>query len=68
MGESIIETFHNQLPRNPLLSLAYIRNLLNKGKRVEAEKVAMGLSGLDPARTFTLAEEAVSKIMTGDWR
>lgn len=68
MGESIIETFHNRLPRNPLLSLAHIRNLLNKGRRVEAEKVAIGLSGLDPARTFTLAEEAVSKIMTGDWR
>lgn len=68
LGGAVIETFHKNLPRNPLISLAHIRNLLNNGKRLEAEKVASELTQLDPARTFLLAEEAVSKIMTGDWR
>jgi hypothetical protein len=63
LGETLLSAFHAKIPHNPMLTLAMIRNHLNRGERVHAERLAATLDSVDPGRIFEQAESTVSHIL-----
>lgn len=64
LGELLLSAFHARIPHNPMLTLAMIRTLLNKGERLQAERLAVTLDPSNPERIFTEAEKTVSNILS----
>jgi hypothetical protein len=46
-----------------MLTLAMIRNYLNRGERLHAEKLATSLDPANPGRIFEQAEKTVAHIL-----
>lgn len=63
VGELLLSAFHTRIPQNPMLTLAMIRNLLNKGDKAQAERLAVTIDPVNPERVFTQAETTVSSIL-----
>ncbi len=63
LGAQLLEDFAHAFPDNYLFSLLKVRALLNRGKRLEAEKFAQSVFTHTPEQVFSTAEEAVSMIM-----
>lgn len=63
LGSQVLEEFAHAFPGNYLFSLLKVRALLNRGKRLEAEKFASTFSPHPPELIFSTAEQAVSLIM-----
>ena len=65
-GEMLIERFQENIPENPLLALARINRLLERGESDQAKKVASELSALSPEQTLMLAQQIIPKIIGGE--
>lgn len=65
-GERLIERFQESIPENPLLALARINLLLERGESTEAQRIAATLSGLNPEHTCMLAQQVIPKIIAGE--
>jgi hypothetical protein len=65
-GELLIQRFQESIPENPLLALARIHRLLERGDSAEAERIAISLSGLHPEQTYMLAQQVIPKIVGGE--
>lgn len=63
LGAQLLEDYAHTFPDNYLFSLLKVRALLNRGKRLEAEKFAQSVFTHTPEQVFSTAEEAVSLIM-----
>ena len=63
LGSQLLEDYSHAFPENYLFSLLKVRALLNRGKRLEAEKFASSFSPHPPELIFSTAEQAVSLIM-----
>ncbi len=62
-GSRLLFKHAEAIPSNYLLALAQIRSLLNRGLRVEAEKIASSISPDPSSQVFNTAEEAVSLLL-----
>lgn len=65
-GELLIQRFQESIPENPLLALARIHRLLERGDSAEAERIATSLSGRHPEQTYMLAQQVIPKIVGGE--
>ena len=63
LGQQLINHFFNRMPKNEIVALAAIRNLLNSGRRLEAEVVASRVSNLPLHEVFACAEETMKAIL-----
>jgi len=63
MGTDLIAHFANSMPRQEILVLSAIRNLLNTGRKLEAEVIASKLSTSPPEEVFQAAEQTVQGIL-----
>ncbi len=63
LGQKLLAHFANRMPKNEIVALAAIRNLLNSGRRLEAEVVASRVSNLPIQEVFDCAEETVKAIL-----
>lgn len=63
LGQQLITHFVKRMPKNEIVALAAIRNLLNSGQRLEAEVVASQVSNLPINEVFACAEETVKAIL-----
>lgn len=62
-GAKLLEKAHEANPQSMLLSLACLRNRLNRGAREQAEELARRLSPHDHYMVFLKAEEAISVLL-----
>ncbi len=63
LGEQLIAHFAMRMPKSPIVALTCIRNLLNSGRRLEAEVLASRMSDQAPSEIFNCAEQAVQSIL-----
>jgi hypothetical protein len=63
VGAAAITLVASRYPQNNLLALANIRNLLNSGRRPEAEVTASAISNQSPQAIFKVAEDAVQALL-----
>lgn len=65
-GELLIERFQESIPENPLLMLARINRLIERGENSEAQRIASMLSELNPEHMCMLAQQVIPKIIAGE--
>lgn len=63
LGEQLITHFALRMPTSLIVALTCIRNLLNSGRRLEAEVLASRMSDQAPSEVFNCAEQAVQSIL-----
>jgi hypothetical protein len=63
LGTALIAHFANTMPSQELLVLSAIRNLLNTGRKLEAEVIASKISSSPADEVFHAAEQAVQTIL-----
>jgi len=63
MGSQLIAQFANVMPKKEILVLTAIRNLLNSGRRLEAEVIASKISSSPSGDIFDFAEQTVQAIL-----
>jgi len=63
IGTELIAHFANTMPKQEILVLSAIRNLLNTGRKLEAEVIASKISSSPADEVFHAAEQAVQTIL-----
>ncbi len=63
LGADLIAHFANTMPKHAVLVLSAIRDLLNTGRRLEAEVIASQISTSPPQEVFDIAEQTVQTIL-----
>jgi hypothetical protein len=63
MGTDLIAHFANLMPGQEIVALSAIRNLLNTGRRLEAEVIASKISSSPVEEVFHAAEQTVQGIL-----
>ncbi|MEY4668912.1 MAG: hypothetical protein RL518_1611 [Pseudomonadota bacterium] len=62
LGSNIIAHFANTMPNQTIITLSAIRDLLNTGRRLEAEVIASQMSSSPADEVFKAAEQTVQAI------
>ena len=65
LGSDLIAHFANTMPKQEIVVLTAIRNLLNTGRRLEAEVIASKISTSPAELVFEAAEQTVQSILDG---
>lgn len=65
-GAELLRQYHESHLRNPLIALAWINALLEKGDQAGAQAVARASFNQSPEQTFILAQQIVPQIARGD--
>lgn len=63
LGTELIAHFANTMPRQEIIALSAIRNLLNTGRKLEAEVIASKISSSPAEQVFHAAEQTVQTIL-----
>ena len=63
LGSDLIAHFANTMPRQEIVVLSAIRNLLNTGRKMEAEVIASKISSSPVEEVFQAAEKTVQGIL-----
>ena len=63
LGTELIAHFANTMPRQEIIVLSAIRNLLNTGRKLEAEVIASKISSSPAEQVFHAAEQTVQTIL-----
>jgi hypothetical protein len=63
LGSDLIAHFANTMPRQEIVVLSAIRDLLNTGRKVEAEVIASKISSSPVEEVFQAAEKTVQGIL-----